>query len=220
MDHLPASNTIPSPDKFLEHIIGAPNVLSYSKQAADYMRLLASKSKRVKVFSMGPSEEGREMVVAVISEEANLRRLEDYKRINGLLGDPRKVKDAKDADKLIKSGLPMYWATGGMHAPETGPPEMLMELAYRLAVSEEPMIQNIRKNEIVMLTPVLDVDGRDRVVDLYRYRKENPKKTAIPLAYWGHYVAHDRQPRRLDDGVEPLESAHEDVVGLQADCTT
>ncbi len=100
------------------------------------------------------------MVVAVISDEANLRRLEDYKRINGLLGDPRKVKDAKDTDKLIKSGLPMYWATGGMHAPETGPPEMLMELAYRLAVSEEPMIQNIRKNEIVMLTPVLDVDGR------------------------------------------------------------
>lgn len=191
VDHLPSSKTVPSPDKFLGHIVGAPNVLSTSKQTADYLRLLEKSCKRVRVFSMGPSEEGREMVVAVISDAANLRKLDEYKKINAQLGDPRTIKDPADAERLIKRGLPMYWATGGMHAPETGPPEMIMELAYRLAVSDEPMIQTIRKNEIVMLTPVLDVDGRDRVVDLYRYRKENPTKQPIPLAYWGHYVAHD-----------------------------
>ncbi|MDR3689454.1 MAG: M14 family zinc carboxypeptidase [Fimbriimonas sp.] len=191
VDHLPASRSVPSPDKFLGHIVGAPNVLTYSKQAADYLRLLEKSSRRVKVFSMGLSEEGREMVVAAISDEGNLRRLDDFKKMNAQLGDPRQIKDEKEADRLIKQSLPMYWATGGMHAPETGPPEMLMELAYRLAVSEEPMIKTIRKNEIVMLTPVLDVDGRDRVVDLYRYRKANPKKPPIPLVYWGHYVAHD-----------------------------
>ncbi len=191
VDHLPYSKTVPSPDKFLGHIVGAPDVLSYSKQTADYLRLLERSSDRIRVVSMGKSEEGREMVVAVISDSRNLRHLDEYRQINGTLGDPRKLKNDAEAEALIKKGLPMYWATGGMHAPETGPPEMLMELAYRLAVSEEPVIQNIRKNEIVMLTPVLDVDGRDRVVDLYRYRKENPKKTAIPLAYWGHYVAHD-----------------------------
>jgi len=191
VDHLPASKSVPSPEKFLGHIVGAPNVLTYSKQASDYLRLLEKTSNRVKVVSMGPSEEGREMVVAVISDSSNLRKLDEFKKINALLGDPRKIKDTKESDELIKKGLPMYWATGGMHATETGPPEMIMELAYRLAVSEEPMIQTIRKNEIVMLTPVLDVDGRDRVVDLYRYRKENPTKQPIPLPYWGHYVAHD-----------------------------
>ena len=191
VDHLPASKSVPSPEKFLGHIVGAPNVLTYSKAAADYLRLLEKASRRVKVVSMGLSEEGREMVVAIISDAANLRKLDQYKQINATLGDPRQLKGAQDAENLIKQGLPMYWATGGMHAPETGPPEMIMELAYRLAVSEEPFIQNIRKNEIVMLTPVLDVDGRDRVVDLYRYRKDNPTKPPIPLAYWGHYVAHD-----------------------------
>jgi len=191
VNHLPASTTVPSPDKFLGHIVGAPNVLTYSKQAADYFRVLEKSSKRVRVVSMGKSEEGREMVVAVISDEANLHRLEDFKKMNAQLGDPRQIKDERQADRLIKESLPMYWATGGMHAPETGPPEMLIELAYRLAVSEEPMIKAIRKNEIVMLTPVLDVDGRDRVVDLYRYRKANPKKPPLPLVYWGHYVAHD-----------------------------
>ncbi len=68
---------------------------------------------------------------------------------------------------------------------------MLMELAYRLAVEESPKIQNIRHNSVVMITPVLEVDGRDRAVDVYNYRKANPDKAAPNLVYWGKYVAHD-----------------------------
>jgi len=191
VDHLPASKTVPTPEGFLGHIAGAPDVLSYSKQCTDYLRALEKASPRVRVVSLGKSEEGREMVMAIISDEENLKRLGEYKRINALLGDPRQIKGDTEAEALIKRGLPMYWATGGMHAPESGPPEMIMELAYRLAVSKDPRIKTIRKNAIVMLTPVLDVDGRDRAVDLYRYRKTNPTKRPIPLVYWGKYVAHD-----------------------------
>lgn len=190
VDHLPASKTVPTPEKFFGTIAGAPNVLHHSKPLADYLRALEKTSKRIKVLSMGMSEEGREMVVAVVSDETNLKRLDDYKRMNGRLADPRGLKDA-EAEGLIKKSLPMYWATGAMHAPESGPPEMMMELAYRLAVSEEPSVQSIRKNTLVMLTPALDVDGRDRAVDVYNYRKKNPTKPPIPLVYWGKYVAHD-----------------------------
>ena len=62
---------------------------------------------------------------------------------------------------------------------------MLMELAYRLAVEETPFIQAIRKNVIVMITPTLEVDGRDRMVDLYNYRKANPGKTGSAAALLG-----------------------------------
>jgi hypothetical protein len=68
---------------------------------------------------------------------------------------------------------------------------MLMELAYRLAVEESPYIQNIRKNLIVLITPTTEVDGRDREVDVYNYRKAFPAKPAPNLVYWGKYVAHD-----------------------------
>jgi hypothetical protein len=78
---------------------------------------------------------------------------------------------------------------------------MLMELAYRLAVEESPYIQEIRKNSIVMLTPVLDTDGRDRFVDTYLYRKQNPTKPAIPLLYWGQYVAHDNNRDNVGMGL-------------------
>lgn len=191
VDHLPASKTVPTPEKFLGYAIGAPNVLTYASKGSEYLRALEKVSSRIKVVSIGKSEEGRELVVALISDEANLKRLDRLKQINGLLGDPRKIKSEAEADKLIEESVPMYWATGGMHATETGPPEMLLELAYRLIVSETPMIQKIRANSVVMLTPVLDVDGRERVVDLYRYRKANPDKPEIPLVYWGKYVAHD-----------------------------
>ena len=68
---------------------------------------------------------------------------------------------------------------------------MLMELAYRLAVEDSPFIEAIRKNVIVMITPALEVDGRDRMVDLYNYRKANAGKPAPGLIFWGKYVAHD-----------------------------
>jgi hypothetical protein len=68
---------------------------------------------------------------------------------------------------------------------------MLMEMAYRLAVEESPFIQAIRKNVIVMITPTLEVDGRDTMVDLYNYRKANEGKRSPGLIYWGKYVAHD-----------------------------
>lgn len=191
VDHLPASRTVPTPEKFLGYVIGTPNVLTYAAKGHEYLRELEKASKRIKIVSLGKTEEGREMIVALISDEANLNRLNRLRQVNNLLADPRQIKSEAEADKLIDEALPMYWATGGMHATETGPPEMLLELAYRLVVSETPFIQTIRKNSIVMLTPVLDVDGRERVVDLYRYRKANPDKPEIPLVYWGKYVAHD-----------------------------
>ncbi len=190
VDHLPASDTVPTPDKVLGYVIGTPNKLTYTKDIYRYMRELEKASRRVRVFSIGRSEEGREMLLVAVSDEANIAKLDRYKEITARLADPRRTPQA-DADKLIAEGLPMYWASGSIHSPETGSPEMLMELAYRLAVEDSPLVQNIRKNEIVLITPVVEADGRDLAVDVYNYRKANPGKPAPNQVYWGKYVAHD-----------------------------
>lgn len=190
VDYLPKSSQVPTPERILGRIIGAPNRLSYTSDVNRYMKALDESSSRVRVESMGKSEEGREMILVIISDEDNLEQLDDYKLKTRLLSDPRKLSDV-DAEKIIETALPFYYATGGMHSPETGSPEMLMELAYRLAVSETEFIKTIRKNSIVLLTPILDTDGRDRYVDTYHYRKQFPNKPPIPLVYWGKYVAHD-----------------------------
>ena len=130
------------------------------------------------------------MLLAAVSSEENLGRIDHYKQITAKLADPRKTTDAETAD-LVREAKPFYWLSGSIHSPETGSPEMLMELAYRLAVEESAHIQAIRKNMIVLITPVVEVDGHDRMVDLYRYRKANPGKQTPWLVYWGKYVAHD-----------------------------
>jgi hypothetical protein len=190
VDHLPASATVPSPDKILGHIVGAPNFLTYSKDIYQYYDDLAKASPRVKVYRVGKTEEGRDFLLVAVSDEANIAQLDHLRDITAKLADPRKITDA-DAKQLIAGGKPFYWASGSIHSPETGSPEMLMELAYRLAVEDSTFIQNIRKNAVFLITPIVEVDGHDRVVDSWNYQKANPDKPLPGLVYWGHYVQHD-----------------------------
>ncbi len=190
VDHLPSSATVPSPRKALGYVVGTPEKLTYTKDLNAYFRTLAAASPRLKVWTIGKSEEGREMLIAAVSSEENLARIDHFKEITAKLADPRKSTEAQTA-ALVREAKPFYWLSGSIHSPETGSPEMLMELAYRLAVEETPHVQAIRNNLIVLITPVVEVDGRDRMLDVYRYRKANPGKQAPGLVYWGKYVAHD-----------------------------
>lgn len=188
VDHMPASDTVPSPLKFFGRIPGTPDELTYSKDIYRYFDALDAASDRVKVFRIGTTEEGREMITVVVADEATLRQLDTYKGITAKLTDPRRLADA-EARRLIASGKPIYYATGAIHSPETGSPEMLMELGFRLAVEESPFIQQIRNNVIVAFTPIVEVDGRDKQVDSWYFRKKTGQP--VPLVYWGRYVAHD-----------------------------
>src|SRR5438270_6270428 len=191
VDHLPASDKVPSPDKIIGYEVGAPGHLTYSKDLYRYYHELEKATPRVRVFSAPEkSEEGKEQLLIAVGDEAALAKLDRYKDITAKLADPRKITDA-EAEQLIGEGKALYWASGSIHSPETGSCEMLMELGYRLAVEESPFIQAIRKNVIVLITPVLEVDGHDMMVDTYNYRKANPDKNAPSLIYWGKYVAHD-----------------------------
>ncbi|HEX4949717.1 MAG TPA: M14 family zinc carboxypeptidase [Blastocatellia bacterium] len=191
VDHLPASDKVPNPAKILGYAIGTPNKLTYTKDMNRYYRELEKATPRVKVFTAPEkSELGREQLLVVVGDEATIANLAKYRDITAKLADPRRINDT-DANKLIADGKAIYWASGAIHSSETGSPEMLMELAYRLAVEETPFMQAIRKNVIVMITPTLEVDGRDMMVDLYNWRKANEGKRAPSLLYWGKYVAHD-----------------------------
>ncbi len=191
VDHLPASSTVPTPLKFLGKIVGTPGELTYASDIARYYDALARTSPRVKVWRIGKSEEGRDIVLLAVADEATLKNLESYKSQLKQLTDPRTTSEAQ-AQQLLKTAKPIYWITSGMHSPETGGPEMLMELAYRLAVEETPTIQTIRNNVITFITPVLEVDGREKVVDTYYFNKKRTTGDArLPVMYWGKYVQHD-----------------------------
>lgn len=191
-DYLPASPTVPTPLKVLGHIAGAADWLPYSADVYHYFRALEAASPRVKVFSIGRTEEGREMIAVAVADESLLANLKANDARLAQLADPRTIgMDDGKADALIGQATPVYYLTGTIHSTETGAPTALMELAYRLAVDEAPYIRNIRSHVITLITPIVEVDGRDRMVDLYNWHKAHPDQDFPRLLYWGHYVAHD-----------------------------
>ncbi|HKR09946.1 MAG TPA: M14 family zinc carboxypeptidase [Gemmatimonadaceae bacterium] len=192
VDYLPASSTVPTPKVVLGDIAGARNNLPYSKDVYVYMRLLAKATPRVRVYSIGTTEEGREMIAVAVASDSLMANLDRNKANLAKLADPRSINmDDAEAARIVSETTPVYYITGTIHSPESGAPTALMELAYRLAVDESPYVKYIRDHLITLITPVVEVDGRDRQVDLFRWHMAHPNETAPPLLYWGHYVAHD-----------------------------
>jgi hypothetical protein len=191
VSYLPASTTAVSPRAFLHRIPGAPGELVGSSAAYAYARALAASSPRVKVFTIGHSEEGREIILIAVADEAGIQQLDELKSISASLADPRKADEAA-AGQLIANGRPIYYFNAALHSDETGSTETTLELAYRLAVSEQPQIQRIRQNLVVLINPVSNPDGRDKQVEwFYRYLKgktvlENLPRQAPP--YWSKYA--------------------------------
>jgi len=191
-DYLPASKTVPTPKAVLGDVAGAPGKLPYAEEVYQYMRMLEKASPRVKVYSIGRTEEGREMIAVAIASDAIMARLQENGARLAKLADPRTINmDDAQAEKLVDGATPVYYITGTIHSPETGAPTALMELAYRLAVDEHEYIRSIRNNLITLITPVIEVDGRDKMVDVYKWHLAHPGQNYPGLVYWGKYVAHD-----------------------------
>ena len=193
VDHLPKVSGVPSPKDVLGHHIGEPKKLTYYADILKYYRALAAASPRVKVMSIGKSNEGRDLVVVFVGADESIKNLETYRGYLAQLADPRKISDAQ-AKEIVAKAKPIYHLSGGLHSGEVGPSEMLMELAYRVAVEESPLVKKIRDNVIVSITPVADPDGRDRNVDwYYKYgiNETEGRTTGAGVPYWGKYIFHD-----------------------------
>ena len=222
VDHLPKVAGVPTPKGVFGYHIGAPAKLTYYADLLKYYRALAAALPgRVKVETIGRSDEDRELVVVWVSSDDNIRDLEKNRANLAKLADPRGLTPDQ-AKQLIAGTRPHYHLMGGLHSGETGPSEMLVELVYRLATETSPLIRQIRDNVIVSVTPAADPDGRDRNLDWF-YRNlelfgpdqtspspstagtsttseaqkasgtqaDSAATTPPPVPYWGKYVHHD-----------------------------
>src|SRR5438105_3444571 len=193
VDHLPKMPGMPTPKDVLGHHVGEPKRLTYYTDILKYYNALSAASPRVKVLSIGNSNEGRDLLVVFVGSEESIRNLDTYLGYLAQLADPRKITEAQ-AKEVIAKAKPLYHLSGGLHSGEVGPSEMLMELAYRVATEDSPLVKQIRDNVIVSITPVADPDGRDRNVDwYYKYgvNETEGQPTGAGVPYWGKYVFHD-----------------------------
>ena len=166
--------------------------LSRTEDLNRYFRAVEAASPRVKVFSLGMSEEGREMIIAAVADEATIKRLDDYRSMAARLADPRGVSDA-ERDAADPRRQADVLAHG--HHPLTGdgqPRDADGARCIGWRWKRRRTLQNIRNNVITLITPATEVDGRNRIVDIIEEEKQlKLGRGGIPTVYWGKYIAHD-----------------------------
>ena len=186
---------IPAPEDVLGFVPGDDRKLASWNQVLSYFDQLAKASDRVKFEALGKSTMDRPFVMATISAPENLARLEEYKHIQELLADPRKlgppsVRDQK-ARELITRGKTIVLITCGIHSTEVGSYLLSMLIAHKLASSNRPEILDILHNTIILLVPSLNPDGVDIVKNWYDKTLGTPYEGTDPPELYHKYTGHD-----------------------------
>jgi len=193
-----AQNRIPAPEDVLGFRPGDDRKLASWAQVVTYFQKLDAASDRVKVEEIGKSTMGRPFVFATISAPENLKRLNEFKEIQRQLADPRllgspanpAVADRK-ARALIARGKTVIVITCGIHSTEVGSTLSSMLMAYRLASSNEPEIQEILRSTIILLVPSTNPDGVDIVKNWYDKTLGTPYEGTDPPELYHKYTGHD-----------------------------
>jgi len=180
---------VPTPEQALGFPIGADRKLADWTQIRDYFRRLDAASPRIVVERLGETTLQKPMILAVISSPANLRRLEEYRRIQSVLADPR-IKGEK-IDGLIDSGKVVVLVTCGIHSTEVASPLTAVDLAYRLATSSAPETMEILEKVILLLVPSLNPDGTTLVAEWYRKTLGSEAEGTTPPQLYHPYTGHD-----------------------------
>jgi len=186
---------IPAPEEVLGFVPGDDRKLASWNKIIEYFERLDAASDRVKFETLGQTSMNKPFVMATISSPANLAKLDEYKQIQAQLADPRKLgppgfRDRKAKD-LIARGKTIVLITCGIHSTEVGSYLSSTLIAHRLASSNEPEIQSILDNTIVLLVPSLNPDGVDIVKDWYDKTLGTPYEGTDPPELYHKYTGHD-----------------------------
>ena len=185
----PAPVAPPTPGSIFGFAPGADYHLADFEQMTKFYQALAAASPRVKLENIGPTGYGRQMFIAIISSEANIRELDHYKSIVQQLASGT-IAEAT-ARKLAGEGKAVVWIDGGLHATEVAGAQQSPELAYRVVTEETPEMQRIRDNVILVQCPVINPDGLDIVAHWYDKNVNTPYELAPVPQLWNKYVGHD-----------------------------
>jgi hypothetical protein len=181
---------IPTPREFLHLEIGADRVLADYRQIRSYFAELDRLSPRVQVETLGKSTLGEDMVMAVITSEANMARLPRLRQIAARLADPRGATDAEIA-ALAEEGRTFLLITCNIHATEIGSTQMAMEWAHALATAEDAETRRRLDEVVLLLVPSLNPDGQIMETEWYRKYLGTPYEGGREPWLYHHYAGHD-----------------------------
>ena len=187
-----ASAQAPTPVSVLGHNPGDDFYLADYEDTVRYFHALTDASDgRMKMFTVGKTTQGKAIEIAVISSAENLGKLDETKKIAGQLAKAEDLTD-DSARELARSSKVIVHIDGGLHASEVAGPQHTMALAYKLlSAKNDPEVDAILNNVILVLWPTLNPDGQDMVVHWYR-QNVGTQYEVSPMPYlYQEYVGHD-----------------------------
>jgi hypothetical protein len=186
-----AAAQVPTPLSVLGHTPGDDFYLADYEDAIRYFHAAAAASDRVKMFTVGKSTQGRDIEIAVVSSPANLARLDEYKKNARRLAIADDLND-EQAHELARNSKVIVHIDGGLHSDEVAGGQHSITLLYQLLCAKnDPQIDAILDQVILVLWPTLNPDGQDMVAHWYR-QNLGTKFEVSPMPYlYQEYVGHD-----------------------------
>ena len=183
--------SVPTPESVLGHQPGDDFYLANYDESRAYFQKLAASSNRVKLITVGKTTRGLDWEIAIISSPENLANLDKYKDISRKLADGRGLS-AAEAHELARQGKAIVHIDGGLHSSEVAGAQQSINLAYKLVSSQnDPEVDAILNNVILMLWPTLNPDGQNEVVGWYRKNLGTTFEVSPLPDLWQEYVGHD-----------------------------
>ncbi|PZQ64255.1 MAG: peptidase, partial [Phenylobacterium zucineum] len=181
---------VPAPRVVFGFDIGDDYHLANYTQLQAYWKLLASKSDRMKLTTIGKTAEGRDQLMAIVSTPENLKNLERYQGISRRLAKAEGLTD-EEAKALAAEGKAVVWIDGGLHSTETVGAQQLTQTLYEMVSKDDPETLRFLKDAIILFTPA-NPDGMELVSNWYMREKDPAKRefNHIPRLYQ-KYVGHD-----------------------------
>ncbi len=181
---------IQSPSAFLGFTVGEDRKLADYTQIKSYFRHLEANSPRISVQSLGKTTLGDDMIMAIISSEANIANLPRVREVARKLADPRGLIDA-EIDSLVAEGKTVVLVTCNIHSTEIASSQMAMEWAHALATADDPETMRRLENVVLLLVPSLNPDGQTMEVEWYRKNLGTRYEGGRMPWLYHHYVGHD-----------------------------
>lgn len=187
---VPALAALPAPEAHFGHPMGADRKLVGWDGVVSYFRALDEASEAVSVRDLGPTTEGRPLIVAVIADPATVADLDRYRDIVQRLADPR-TTDPDAAAALALQGKPVVMITCSIHSTEAASTMTAVQFVYDLLSNDTPRHRAILENTILLLVPSLNPDGIDKVKDWYERWLGSPHEGAPMVELYHKYAGHD-----------------------------
>lgn len=181
---------IPSPEEFFGFQMGADRKLAHWDDLLEYYDLIGERSDRVLVRDMGPSTLGNRFLTLFISSPANLARLDELKRLNAILQDPRGHSEA-EIEHAVANGRVVFVQSYGLHSSEVAASQAIAEITWEMATRTDPEMMEILDNTVAIMIPCLNPDGEIMITEWYdRWVGTEYEGASLPTLYH-HYNGHD-----------------------------